>query len=153
MRRRDFITLFGGAAAAWPMAAQAQQARRIPRVGVLWHATRAEEEKGPLIWFRRGLNDMGYVEGENIIVEYRFPNEEAVLFRQYAQELAALKPDVLATVTRPAAIAMTQDHDDPDRVHCGARSDRQPSRRESSPAAGQRHRPVDYGGRVDAEAY
>lgn len=104
MKRRHFITLLGGAA-AWPLAARAQQRTRMPTVGVLWHATREEEEKGPLIAFRRGLKNVGYVEGENIILEHRFPNEDPVLFKKYAQELAALKPDVLATVTRPAAIA------------------------------------------------
>ena len=100
MRRREFISLLGGSA-AWPIAAKAQPSRRIPKVGVLWHATREEEEKGPLIAFRRALKNVGYVEGENIIVEYRFPNEDPVLFKQYAEELAALKPDVLATVTGP----------------------------------------------------
>ena len=108
MRRREFIGLAGGAVASLPFAARAQQAGRMPKVGVLWHATRAEEEKGPLIAFRRGLKEVGYIEGENIIVEHRFPNEDPVLFKQYAEELAALKPDVLATVTRPAAIAMTR---------------------------------------------
>jgi putative ABC transport system substrate-binding protein len=108
MQRREFITLVGGAAATWPFVARAQHPGRMPRVGVLWHANRAEEEKGPLIMFRRALKAVGYVEGENISVEHRFPNEEPALFRQYAEELAALKPDVLATVTRPATAAMVQ---------------------------------------------
>jgi putative ABC transport system substrate-binding protein len=108
MQRRKFITLVGGAAATWPFVARAQQPGRMPRVGVLWHANRAEEEKGPLIMFRRALKAVGYVEGENISVEHRFPNEEPALFKQYAEELAALKPDVLATVTRPATAAMVK---------------------------------------------
>lgn len=111
MRRREFNILFGGAAvssAFWPVAALAQQPGKMPRVGVLWHASREEEEKGPLIAFRRGLKNVGYTEGENIILEQRFPNEDPALFKQYAEELTALKPDVIATVTRPAAIAMMQ---------------------------------------------
>jgi putative ABC transport system substrate-binding protein len=111
MRRREFITLLGGAAtssALWPLTALAQHGGKIPRVGVLWHASREEEEKGPLIAFRRGLKNVGYTDGENIILEQRFPNEDPVLFKRYAEELAVLKPDVLATVTRPAAIAMMQ---------------------------------------------
>lgn len=111
MKRREFITLLGGAAASsvsWPRVARAQHGGKIPRVGVLWHASREEEEKGPLIAFRRGLKNVGYTEGENIILEQRFPNEDPVLFKRYAKELAALKPDVIATVTRPAAIAMMQ---------------------------------------------
>jgi ABC-type uncharacterized transport system substrate-binding protein len=111
MKRREFIMSLGGAAVASSLSssfdARAQQGARMPRLGVLWHANRAEEEKGPLIMFRRALKAVGYVEGENINVEHRFPNEEPALFKQYAEELAALKPDVLATVTRPAAIAMT----------------------------------------------
>ncbi len=112
MKRREFILALGGAAAASsfsrPRAARAQQAGRVPRLGVLWHATRAEEEKGPLIMFRRALKAVGYVEGENISVEHRYPNEDPVLFKQYAQELTALKPDVVAAVTRPATVAMIQ---------------------------------------------
>jgi putative tryptophan/tyrosine transport system substrate-binding protein len=104
MKRREFITLLG-AAAAMPLAARAQQVDRIPKLGVLWHASRADEEKGPLILFRQSLKAVGYVEGENIHVEHRFPNEEPALFKQYARELAALKPNVLAAVTRPAAAA------------------------------------------------
>src|SRR4051812_17473673 len=110
MKRREFILSLGGAAVASSLSfnVSAQQGARMPRVGVLWHASRAEEEKGPLIMFRRALKAVGYVEAENIAVEHRFPNEEPALFKQFAEELAALKPDVLATVTRPAAIAMAQ---------------------------------------------
>ena len=105
MLRRDFITLLGGVAATWPIAAHGQPSGKVPRVGVLWHATRAEEEKGPLIFFRQGLKDFGYIDGQNIILEQRFPNEEPELFKKYADELVALQPDVLAAVTRPAALA------------------------------------------------
>jgi putative ABC transport system substrate-binding protein len=108
MRRREFIRVVGGAAASWPFAVRAQQASRMSRVGVLWHASRAEEEKGPLIAFRRGLKQVGYAEGENVIIEHRFPDEDPVLFKQYAEELKALQPDVLVAVTRPAAIALMQ---------------------------------------------
>jgi putative ABC transport system substrate-binding protein len=105
MNRRESLALLG-ISAAWPAMARAQQVDRMPRLGVLWHASRADEEKGPLIFFRQSLKAVGYVEGENIRVEHRFPNEEPALFKQYAQELAALKPNVVAAVTRPAAVAM-----------------------------------------------
>jgi putative ABC transport system substrate-binding protein len=75
MRRREFLGAMGSAAAAWPLAAHAQQTRKIPRIGVLWHAGSAEEE-GP--YFRgliEGLTNLGYVDGRNIILEHRFPNE------------------------------------------------------------------------------
>jgi putative tryptophan/tyrosine transport system substrate-binding protein len=105
MNRREVLALLG-ILATWPPMARAQQVDRIPKLGVLWHASRADEEKGPLPLFRQSLKAVGYVEGENIRVEHRFPNEEPALFKQYAQELAALKPNVLAAVTRPAAVAM-----------------------------------------------
>jgi putative ABC transport system substrate-binding protein len=107
MNRREILALLG-IVATWPPMARAQQVDRIPRLGVLWHASRADEEKGPLILFRQSLKAVGYVEGENVRVEHRFPNEEPALFKQYAQELAALKPNVLVAVTRPAAVAMMQ---------------------------------------------
>ena len=76
MRRRDFITLVGGAAAAWPLAARAQQSpNKIPVVGVLWHAGSAEEEDVYLSVLRKAFNDLGYVEGKNIVLDQRFPAE------------------------------------------------------------------------------
>jgi hypothetical protein len=75
VKRRDFITLLGGAAAAWPLAAGAQEKRRIPKIGVLWHAASAEEE-GPLFTeLVGGFRALGYIDGQNIILEHRFPNE------------------------------------------------------------------------------
>jgi putative tryptophan/tyrosine transport system substrate-binding protein len=70
MRRREFITLLGGAS-AWPAAAWAQQTRKIPRIGVLWHAASAEAERIPLAAFREGLKNYGYVPGQTILVEDR----------------------------------------------------------------------------------
>jgi len=106
MRRREFISLLGGAAAAWPHTARAQQpTRKIPRVGVLWHAGSAEEEAIYLGALSEGLKALGYVDGKTIALDHRFPNEMPERFVSLAAELAALKPDVLVAVTRPAAIA------------------------------------------------
>ena len=104
MRRREVITLLGGAA-AWPMAARAQQRKSVPRVGVLWHAGSAEEEAIYLGAFQQGLNGLGYIDGQTISLEHRFPNEEPQRFVNLAAELASLKVDVLVAVTRPAAVA------------------------------------------------
>jgi len=99
MRRRDFITLLGGAAATWTLGAQAQQNKDIPTVGVLWHAGSAEEEDVYLSVLVKAFNDLGYVDGENIRLDHRFPAENPERFRILAQELVAEKPDVIIAVT------------------------------------------------------
>ena len=64
MRRREFITLLGGAAAAWPLAVSAQQPGKIPRIGII-------DDAPPWDSFRQGLRDLGYIENQNIAIEYR----------------------------------------------------------------------------------
>jgi ABC-type uncharacterized transport system substrate-binding protein len=105
MGRRELVTLLGGAAAAWPLAARAQLSKKTPRVGVLWHAGSAEEEAIYLGAFLEGLKGLGYIDGKTISLEHRFPNEIPERFIELGAELAALKPDVLVAVTRPAAMA------------------------------------------------
>ena len=105
MRRRDFIALVGGATAAWPLTAQGQQARKISAVGVLWHAGSAEEEGIYPVALRQGLKDFGYVEGQNILLEERFPEEIPERFYSLATELVALKVDVLVAINRLDALA------------------------------------------------
>ena len=95
MRRREFLGVLGGAAAAVPGIARAQQARRIPRVGYLWHAGNAEEEHpyfGALI---EGFARLGYVDGRNIKLEHRYANEVPERFKTLAEELASSNVDVL----------------------------------------------------------
>ena len=107
MRRREFIALVGGAAAIWPQVAWAQRKlNAVPRrVGVLWHAANEEEEAVYLAAVRRGLSDFDYVEGKNIILENRFPDEIPERFISLAAELAVLKVDVLVAIGRLAALA------------------------------------------------
>jgi putative tryptophan/tyrosine transport system substrate-binding protein len=102
--RRDFIGLLGGAA-AWPTWARGETRGKIPTIGVLWHAGSPEEEKFPLAQFRAGLQDTGYVEGQNIILENRFPAEDPERFYALAEGLVQIKVDILFTVTRLAALA------------------------------------------------
>jgi len=93
-----------GAAAAWPLAARAQQAAKLPTVGVLWHAGSAEEEAPYLGALQAGLKELGHVEGRTIL-ENRFAAEQYHRFNSLADELVRLKVDVLVAVTRPAALA------------------------------------------------
>jgi ABC-type uncharacterized transport system substrate-binding protein len=103
VRRREFIWILGGAAAASPLGVCAQEKRRIPRIGVLWHAANVEEE-GPLFpALLEGFRDQGYVGGRNVILEHRFPNEMPERFTRMAAELVSLNVDVLVSVGNNAA--------------------------------------------------
>jgi putative tryptophan/tyrosine transport system substrate-binding protein len=106
MRRRKFITLLGGAAVTWPLVARAQQSQNIPTVGVLWHAGSAEEEDVYLRVLVKAFNDLGYVEGKNIILDHRFPAENPDRFRTLARELVDAKPDVIIAVTSRGAVEL-----------------------------------------------
>src|SRR5579871_6003785 len=101
MRRRDFFT-FLGTAAAWPLAARAQS-KRVPVVGVLWHAANEQEEAPFLEPFRTTLRELGYVEGKNIALEQRFPAERPELFTSMARDLVERRVDVLVAVSPLAA--------------------------------------------------
>jgi putative ABC transport system substrate-binding protein len=101
MRRRDFITLLGGAAAAWPVAARAQQAPKAARLGYLAPASNPDLQQALL----GGLRDLGYVEGQNLAIEYRFMLGQAKSYDELAAELAGLAPDAIVVVGTPPALA------------------------------------------------
>ena len=103
MTRRDLIALLGTTAVSWPLGARAQQRTRIPRVGVLWHAGSAEEEGSNFRSLVKGFASVGYIEGRDIILEHRFPNERPENFRSMASELVASGVDVLVTIGANAA--------------------------------------------------
>ena len=105
MRRREFLTLLGGVVAATPLAASAQEARKLPRIGFLGNSTATLEANlvGP---FRDGLRDLGYVEGRNILIEYRWAEGNYERFPSLIAELIALKADVIVTAGTPAAVAV-----------------------------------------------
>jgi putative tryptophan/tyrosine transport system substrate-binding protein len=104
MRRREFITLVGGAA-AWPHIARAQQARRIPRVGFLGNST-AALEANLVVPFREGLRELGYEEGRNIGIEYRWAEGKYERFPALVAELLAVPVDVIVTAGTPATLAV-----------------------------------------------
>jgi putative ABC transport system substrate-binding protein len=103
MRRRDFIALLVDTAAAWPLAALAQPTKKIPIVGVLWHAGNAEQEGSNFTSLIEGFTNLGYVDGRNIKIEHRFGNEMPERFRSLAAELVSLNVDVLVVVGNNAA--------------------------------------------------
>jgi putative ABC transport system substrate-binding protein len=96
LKRREFITLLGGAAASWPLAARAQQPERMRRVGVLmpWTADNAEGQSR-LTAFAQALQQLGWIVGQNIRIDYRLGDGRADAMRKYATELVALAPDVI----------------------------------------------------------
>ena len=96
MKRREFITLLGGAAAAWPLAARAQQPERVRRIGVLMHLAADDPEGQARIGaFLQGLQEWGWAVGRNVRIEYRWAAGDAERIRKYATELVALAPDVI----------------------------------------------------------
>ena len=96
MRRREFITLLGGAAAAWPIAARAQQGERMRRVGVLTNLA-ADDPEGQVrnTAFAQALAQLGWTVGQNLRIENRWAAADAERIRRYAAELVALTPDVV----------------------------------------------------------
>jgi len=103
VRRREFITLVGGAAAGWPLAARAQQTK-VARIGFLGSVS-ASSHAPRLAAFRAGLRDLGWLEGTNLFIEYRWAEGNYERLRGLADELVQLKVDVLVTHATPAALA------------------------------------------------
>src|SRR5438477_1697203 len=98
MLRREFMTLVTGAAAAWPLAARAQQPERVRRIGVLYSL--AEDDPESVIRraaLEKGLKEFGWINGGNIRIDYRWAENDSELIRKFAAELIALAPDVILT--------------------------------------------------------
>ena len=102
MKRCAFITLLGGAAAAWPLAARAQQSTKVVRLGYLAPARLPNLIEA----LRAGLRDFGYVEGQNLAIEYRFALGQTKSYDELAQELIALNPIAIVLTGTPAALAL-----------------------------------------------
>src|SRR5687768_3907584 len=104
MRRREFVTGLGCAVAAWPLAARAQQAEKIYRIGIL-EPIPAAQNLANLEALRKGLQDLGYVEGRNLVIEYRSADGRAERFPELVSELIGLNVDLIVTRGTPAARA------------------------------------------------
>jgi len=96
MRRRDFIKVIGGAAAAWPLVARAQQPEQMRRVGILMNRAGDDPEgQARVNTFRRALEQLGWTEGRNVQIDVRWGEDIVEIERKYAAELIALAPDVI----------------------------------------------------------
>jgi putative ABC transport system substrate-binding protein len=109
VRRRQFITLLGGVAAAWPIAAHAQQADRMRRVGVLMAYAESDGEGQAFVAeFQKGLQKLGWAEGRNIQFDYRWTALDTELTQRFAKELTALQPDLIFSHNTPTTAAVLQ---------------------------------------------
>jgi putative ABC transport system substrate-binding protein len=109
VKRRQFITLLGGAAAAWPLAARAQQAgERVRRIGLLMGSVDDREGQARVTALKQGLQELGWTDGRNIQIETRFGGADAGRIRAYATELVASAPEVLVGHTTPVIRALRQ---------------------------------------------
>ena len=109
LKRRKFITLLGGAAAAWPIAARAQQPERMRRIGVLMNlAANDPQGHARVAAFLQGLQQLGWVDGRNLRIDTRWGAGDADSFRRYAAELVALAPEVILASGFPSAAALQQ---------------------------------------------
>jgi ABC-type uncharacterized transport system substrate-binding protein len=107
--RRAFITLLGGAAAAWPLTARAQQGDRMRRVGVLMNLAEGDPEgEARIAAFRRALQQLGWTDGHNVRINYRWAAGDAGHFHRYAEELLALAPDILLASATPSIQALRE---------------------------------------------
>jgi ABC-type uncharacterized transport system substrate-binding protein len=108
MRRREFITLLGGAAAAWPLPARGQQGGRVRRIGTLTGIGDEPTMQARLAAFRQGLQELGWSDGGNLQIDYRWGEGDAEKTRTAAAELAALAPDVILAIGYPATERLIQ---------------------------------------------
>ena len=110
MRRRQFISLLGGAAAAWPLAARAQQPDQVPAIGMLiGYAEDDSETQASLAGFRERLGQLGWIEGRNVRIDYRFAPWGPTQAQLFAKELIALRPNVLVANSTPVSVALLRE--------------------------------------------
>ena len=108
IKRRAFITLLGGAAVAWPLAARAQQPERMRHIGVLMGVAEDAEGQARVKGLQQGLQELGWIEGRNVRIDYRWTGGDATRVRTYVAELVKLSPDVIVAHTPPVIAAVRQ---------------------------------------------
>jgi putative ABC transport system substrate-binding protein len=109
MKRREFITLVGGAAAAWPLAVHAQQGDRVRRIGMLMGFAESDSQAQAYVAaFREGLQKLGWADGRNIRIDTRWVALDAEATQRFAKELVALQPDLILSHNTPTTAALLQ---------------------------------------------
>ena len=108
MKRREFITLLGGATAAWPLAARAQRGERMRRIGLLVGAAEEHDPQSQarIMAFRQGLEALGWIEGRNIRIDYRFAGGDDSRIQTYVAELVNSAPDLIVANSSPVVAAL-----------------------------------------------
>ena len=107
MRRREFISLIGGAAVAWPRNLMAQRPDRVRRIGVLMELAASEAQaRSNVAALQRGLRELGWLEGSNLGIEYRWAPDDPVLVWKFAKELVELRPDVIIAHSSPVVATL-----------------------------------------------
>jgi putative tryptophan/tyrosine transport system substrate-binding protein len=107
MRRREFVTLLGSAAAAWPLAARAQQNEGVRRIGVLMPLAEDDAEgQARLTAFLQGLRELGWTDGRNVRIDTRWTAGQPDEIRKYAAEFAALAPEAILAAATPIVAAL-----------------------------------------------
>jgi ABC-type uncharacterized transport system substrate-binding protein len=109
MRRREFISLLGGTAVAWSLAAREQQTVRMPRIGVLLAEEDDRDLQARLAGLRQGLERLGWLDGRNVRVDYRFGDGKPSRYQPLAKELVALQPDVIVAQSPPVVAAVQRE--------------------------------------------
>ena len=108
--RREFITLIGGAAAVWPLAARAQQPDTVRRIGALMaRAANDPESRAQVSALEQRLQELGWISSRNVAIEYRWPEGDVARMQTYAAELVALQPNVILAASTPAVAALQKE--------------------------------------------
>jgi putative ABC transport system substrate-binding protein len=110
MKRREFITFLGGAAAAWPVAARAQQGDQIRRIGaIIGFAGNDPEVQSYVNAFDQGLKELGWTDGRNVRIDYRYAAGDITEMHRLTKEIVALRPDVIFASSTPITVALHQE--------------------------------------------
>jgi putative ABC transport system substrate-binding protein len=142
MMRREFITLLGGAAAAWPLAARAEQPAKLPTIGYLGSGTPTAQAQWVAAFVQR-LRELGWIEGRTVAIEYHWAEGRSERAAEIAAEFVQRKVDVIVTSGTASVAAAMQATSVIPIVFAGGRPGRHRSGRESGASWRQRHWPVD----------